>query len=85
MLYITLTEKKVVLKPGASDVKKAATNDEIALAGKGFNKQVEGEFKTRNQNIDFIWIDKMEKITVSQSQMQKFLKQGKLYPEGGSQ
>ncbi|MCP4352445.1 MAG: SH3 domain-containing protein [Desulfobacterales bacterium] len=80
-----LTKKKVVLRAGASDVKKGATNDEIALAGKGFNSQVEGEFKSKNQNIDFTWINKMENFTVSQDQMQKFLKKGELYPEGGSQ
>ncbi|MCP4108980.1 MAG: SH3 domain-containing protein [Desulfobacteraceae bacterium] len=80
-----LTKKKVVLKAGASDVKKGATNDEIALAGKGFNEQVEEEFKSKNQNIDFTWINKMENFTVSQDQMQKFLKEGELYPEGGSQ
>ncbi len=78
-----LTEKKAALRSGASNVKEAAANDEISLAGKGFNKQVEGEFKSRNQNIDFTWINKMENITVSQTQMLKFLEEGEF--EGGSQ
>ena len=78
-----LTTKTIVLNPGAEDVEKSASSDEIALAGKGFNEQVEGEFKKKNPKIDFTQIDKMEKIVVSQSKMQQFLKQGGLRPEGG--
>ena len=65
-------------------VEKAASSDEIALAGKGFNEQVEGEFKKKNPNIDFKQIDRMEKIVVSQNNMQQFLKSGGLSPKGGS-
>jgi len=80
-----LTTKKIVLNPGDADVEKAASSDEIALAGKGFNEQVEGEFKKKNPAIDFVRIDKMEKIVVSQNEMQQFVKLGGLTPEGGSQ
>lgn len=80
-----LTQKKIVLKPGAEDVKKAASSDELALAGKGFNEQVEGEFKKKNPAIDFTWIDKMEKIIISQKDMQNFLKKGEINPEGGEE
>ncbi|MBN2467525.1 MAG: SH3 domain-containing protein [Deltaproteobacteria bacterium] len=80
-----LTNKKIVLKAGAEDVEKAASSDEVALAGKGFNEQVEGEFKKKNPKIDFAWVDKMEKIVVSQNAMQTFLKEGGVNPEGGAQ
>ena len=80
-----LTRKKIILKAGASDVSQTASSEEIALAGKGFNKQVEGEFKTKNPNLDFTWVDRMEKIVVSQEQMQRFLKEGELSPKGGAQ
>ena len=63
---------------------RAASSDEIALAGKGFNKQVEGEFRAKNTNLDFSWIDRMETYVVSQAQMQYFIKAGGLSPEGGS-
>ena len=79
-----LTPKKIVLKAGASDVSQLATSDEIALAGKGFNKQVEGEFKAKNPDLDFTWVDRMEKIVVTQEQMRRFLKEGALSPTGGS-
>jgi SH3-like domain-containing protein len=79
-----LTPKVVVLKAGSEDVQVTASSEEIALAGKGFNKQVESEFRSKNSNLDFTWIDRMEKFVVSQKQMKQFLNEGGLSPEGGS-
>jgi len=80
-----LTRKKIILKAGADDVNKTATSDELALAGKGFNKQVEGEFKSKNRNLDYTRIDKMEKVKVPQDDIRKFLKEGAVSPQGGVQ
>ena len=80
-----LTQKKIVLKAGASDVSQTASSEEIALAGKGFNEQVEGEFKTKNPNLDFTWVDRMETFVVTQEQMQRVLKNGEVSPKGGAQ
>lgn len=78
-----LTTKKIVLRAGDQDARQAASSDELALAGKGFNQQVEDAYKTKNPNIDFAWIDKMEKIVVSQNDMRVFLQEGQVTPEGG--
>jgi hypothetical protein len=78
-----LTSKKIVLNPGAKDVQTSASGDELALAGKGFSKQVENEFKGKNPKINYAWIDRMEKFVVSQKQSKQFLKEGELSPEGG--
>ncbi len=80
-----LTQKKIVLIAGASDVSKAATSDELALAGKGFNKKVEGEFRTKNRNLDYASIDEMEQIKVSNNGIRKFLKEGEVSSKGGVQ
>lgn len=77
-----LTHKKIVLSAGTADVEQAASSDEVALAGKGFNKQVEGEFKSKNQHLDYAWIDKMERFSVSQQQIEQFVREGDLYPGG---
>jgi len=79
-----LTKKKIVLNPGDADVEEAASNNEIALAGKGFNNEVEKDFKAKNKNLNYAKVDKMEKIVVSQDKIQRFLKTGGLSPEGGS-
>ena len=61
----------------------SATGGEIALAGKGFNPKVEAEFKSRNKNIDYTWVDRMEAFTIKPGQVQAFLKQGQVnLPEG---
>jgi len=73
-----LTRDKIVLKAGAADVSRTASGEELALAGKGFNSQVEADFKEKNQNIDFTWIDRMEGFTVKENDMVKFLKEGGL-------
>ena len=78
-----LTPKKIILSAGSVDVDQTATSDELALAGKGFNKQVEGEFREKNRQIDFTWIDKMEQFVVSQAQIRRFIEYGDLKPEGG--
>ncbi|RPH48316.1 MAG: SH3 domain-containing protein [Desulfobacteraceae bacterium] len=80
-----LTEKKIVLKAGAKDVSQAASSDELALAGKGFNKQVENQYRTRNPNLDFRQIDQMEALTVSQAEIQGFIQDGRLTAKGGAQ
>jgi SH3-like domain-containing protein len=71
-----LTEKRVVLKAGAGNVGSAASGEELALAGKGFNSDVEADFKKKNAAIDFGPIDRMEKIKVSGAEAQAFLAEG---------
>lgn len=78
-----LTKKAINLKAGqnVSQVQER----ELVIAGKGFNQQVEQEFKLNNKTITFDWVDRMEKnFAVSQEAQQKFLKEGGLTPEGGS-
>ena len=78
-----LTEKEIVLRAGDANVQKTASQREIALAGKGFNPEVEKEYKLRNPNLNFESIDRMERIVVSDEEIRQFMKEGKLSPEGG--
>lgn len=58
--------------------------DEAMIAGKGFNKESEAEFRQGNPNIDYTWIDKMETYRVSQKEIARFLKKGALQSGGGN-
>ncbi|MBN2206652.1 MAG: SH3 domain-containing protein [Candidatus Aminicenantes bacterium] len=60
-----------------------ASADEVALAGKGFDKQVEDSFKARNRTISFVWVDRMLKIKTSSAELERFLREGKLAEFGG--
>lgn len=78
-----LTEKEIALRAGDANVQKTASQREIALAGKGFTPEVEKEYQRRNPNLDFEWVDRMEKMVVSDDEIRQFMKEGKLSPEGG--
>jgi uncharacterized protein YgiM (DUF1202 family) len=81
-----LTKKRIEMQAGNANARTAASDDELALAGKGFNSTVEADFKAKNRNIDFTWVDKMEKFKVPPESMQRFLKEGGIQPvEGGKQ
>ena len=78
-----LTKKNIVMKSGAGD-QTSASSGEMALAGKGFNSDVEKQFKDNHKDINFAPIDKMEKIKISISDLQEFAKEGKLQSAGGA-
>jgi len=81
-----LTEEKLVVQAGKGNVGTGASSDELALAGKGFNSDIEAEFKKRNQDIDFTWIDRMEKIVVTPEETIVFFREGGVTPtQGGGQ
>lgn len=65
-------------------LKTSATADEVALAGKGFNKQVEDEYKSRNKGMNFGDVDRMLKIMVTPDELRRFLMDGKLAEFGGA-
>jgi len=71
-----LTTKKIVLSAGSKDAQLAASSDEMAMAGKGFNSDVEKQFKDKNKDVDFTWVDKMETFVAQPEQMQQFLDAG---------
>lgn len=75
-----LSEKRITFRAGAADVDQYADREEIALAGKGFNEEVENAFKARNPGAEFAWIDRMEAVTVSQTEMMRFLQNGQVHP-----
>jgi hypothetical protein len=80
-----LSSKRILLNAGGADAKGAASSQEVALAGKGFNSDVERQFRGKNPNLDFAWVDRMERITVSAQQSVAFLQAGEVRPTGGVQ
>lgn len=78
-----LTSGKLALSAGAGGSKMGADDNEIATAGKGFNAQVESEFKNKHKNVDFTWVDKMEQITITHDRRREFLFEGRVAPTDG--
>lgn len=60
----------------------AVDAQDVALAGKGFNPQVEGEYRKKNPKDDFAAVDRMEKLGASDAAVAAFLAEGNLQPRG---
>lgn len=76
-----LTRQRIRLRAGEQEAEVRASSGEQALAGKGFNKDVEEAFKAKNRNANYAWVDQMVEFRVSPEQMRAFLQQGRL--QGG--
>ncbi len=80
-----LTKKKLKMKgTGASAA--MAKADDVALAGKGFDKEIEDAYRKKNVNLTsaFAFLDKLEddpKFKVKPEQVVEFVKKGKLKPK----
>lgn len=55
-----------------------ATASEVALASKGFNRQVEASYRQRHPEIDYTWVDRMLGFKTGQQAIEKFLREGHL-------
>ena len=78
-----LTTKDIVLKSGTAASQTASSGD-VALAGKGFNADVEAQYK-KDQKLDYTWVDTMEGYQASPQAVSAFLSQGGLTEQGGAQ
>jgi SH3-like domain-containing protein len=77
-----LSQKPVAMQAGTTDAATGVSSDEVALAGKGFNEQVENKLKAEGK-LDYTWVDRMAAFQVNADQIVKFREQGHL--PGGDQ
>ncbi len=77
-----LSRKRITMRAGATDAATGVSSDEVALAGKGFNEQVESKLRAEG-TLDFTWVDRMAAFTVTVEQIDAFRRQGGL--GGGDQ
>ncbi|MCL2214131.1 MAG: hypothetical protein FWC06_02865 [Treponema sp.] len=61
-----------------SGTSSTATAREVALAGKGFNQEVEQSYKTGHQDLNFADVDMVETISVNENEFRYFLEEGHL-------
>jgi len=55
----------------------AASAREVALAGKGFNQEVENAYMAQG-NLNYMDVDRVEAITVREADLRQFLEEGRL-------
>lgn len=79
----SLTAHHLQKKATNSQIGTTATTQEISLAGKGFNEQVENKYKQKNRQLRFDLVDQIEKRAVSDYEIKRFIREGQLRsPEG---
>ncbi|HEY9593774.1 MAG TPA: SH3 domain-containing protein [Spirochaetia bacterium] len=80
----SLTTKEIALKSGTGAVSQTASSGDVALAGKGFNSDVEAKYKA-DQKLDYTWVDRMESWQFTPQAVSAFLVAGGLTEPGGAQ
>lgn len=79
-----LTTQSLALQSGSGQAPSSVSGREMALAGKGFNAQVEHAYR-QGRGANFAAVDKMERGTVPAKRLLAFLREGGLAPQGGIQ
>ena len=75
-----VTSKRILLKVGGKDMPTGASTGEMSLASKGFNSDVEAEFRKSHRSLDYKTIDQMEAVTFDPQQLIAFLREGDVVP-----
>jgi uncharacterized protein YgiM (DUF1202 family) len=84
-LHTSALTKKTIVMTAGDGAQTGASSGEMALAGKGFNADVEKEFKAGHKDIDFAPVDRMARYAVSPTDIRSFVREGGLKPQGGVQ
>ena len=74
-----LSAKTIALSSSDKVSNTDVSQSEVLMAGKGFNKQVEEEYKKKNNSLNFSLVDKIERSNpVSRKSLNSFVNYGKL-------
>ncbi|WP_321492016.1 SH3 domain-containing protein [uncultured Desulfobacter sp.] len=77
-----ISTRVITLDPNAATARAQVSDDEISLAGKGFNKEVENTYRDTHGDAGFSDVDKAEAIRLDPASLAKFMKAGGLTPQG---
>jgi len=71
-------QQKITLADIGLGEKRSASEDEVALAGKGFNPQVEDAYKGENPELAYQSVDQVEAYAVPEQRQIAFIEEGRL-------
>ncbi len=74
----SIEKKSISLSNLVGSEKQSTSGDEVALAGKGFNPQVEAAYQKENPSLNFRAVDRVESYDTSESKLIQFIQSGKL-------
>jgi len=73
-----VSERKVILRSSGKFDSSQADQNDVVLAGKGFNAEVEKQFAASHRQLNFAAVDAMERLKVSPQELAAFAEQGQL-------
>ncbi len=80
----TVQEQKFSLSSLAGGQAQEASQDEVALAGKGFTPEVEKAFREKNPKMRYDLVDQVQSCKVDEIGLQAFIRAGNLKEPGGA-
>jgi hypothetical protein len=76
-------EQKFDLSSLSTEKATEASQEEVALAGKGFTPEVEKAFRDKNPKMRYDLVDQIQSIRIEDAQLQAFIRAGNLKEPGG--
>ena len=76
-------EQKFQLSSLSTEKASEASQEEVALAGKGFTPEVEKAFRDKNPKMRYDLVDRIQSIRIEDAQLQAFIRTGNLKEPGG--
>ena len=76
-----MTAKKVAASSAGPAGGKVDDRD-VANASKGFNPQVESQYRKKNPTANYAAVDRMEKLETSDAAVAAFVRDGNIQPRG---
>lgn len=73
-----VVDKKVTLSSDLSSGQVNASEEEIELAGRGFTKEVEADYRNKNAALDFSHVDRIEALAMDPEVVGNFASEGKV-------
>jgi hypothetical protein len=78
-IHKTAVEKRSIsLSEISGSGSQSTSGEEVALAGKGFNPQVEAAYSMENPGLNFQAVNRVENYRVSENELINFIQSGKL-------
>lgn len=77
-IHKSAVEERKFSSAGRGAATAGTSSDEVSLAGKGFNPQVESGYRKSGKNLNYAAVDEISRQSVSDKKLDLFIRQGGL-------
>ena len=73
---LTSSQKSSLMSSGRRGSASSVSDNEVSLAGKGFDKNIENAYRASHGSLRYDLIDRVERITVEEDEVRRFVNAG---------